>query len=103
MAEINETFKNDVGVNKAPNWPVGTKSKGNEGVTTSLKQTPGSLGYVEYGYADKAKLAMVSLENKAGKYIKPSIKSAQAALAGDRRPDAAMASSSRVNTRAEPS
>ena len=71
LAEINETFKNDVGVNKAPNWPVGTKSKGNEGVTTSLKQTPGSLGYVEYGYADKAKLAMVSLENKAGKYIKP--------------------------------
>ncbi|MHC2066273.1 phosphate ABC transporter substrate-binding protein PstS [Bremerella sp. T1] len=82
LAEINETFKNDVGVNKAPNWPVGTKSKGNEGVTTSLKQTPGSLGYVEYGYADKAKLSMASLENKANKYVKPSIKSAQAALAG---------------------
>ena len=37
--------------NTMPNWPVGTKSKGNEGVTASLKTTPGSIGYVEYGYA----------------------------------------------------
>lgn len=81
LAAISEKFKSDVGINKAPNWPVGTKSKGNEGVTTSLKQTPGSIGYVEYGYADTAKLSMASLENKAGKYIKPSIESAQAALA----------------------
>lgn len=81
LAAISEKFNSDVGVNKAPNWPVGTKSKGNEGVTTSLKQTPGSIGYVEYGFADKAGLSMASLENKSGKYIKPSIKSAQAALA----------------------
>lgn len=81
MAAISEKFKSDVGVNKAPNWPVGTKSKGNEGVTTSLKQTPGSIGYVEFGFADKAKLSMASLENKSGKFIKPSIESAQAALA----------------------
>lgn len=81
LAAISEKFKNDVGINKAPNWPVGTKSKGNEGVTTSLKQTPGSIGYVEFGYADKAKLSMASLENKSGKFIKPSIASAQAALA----------------------
>ncbi len=81
LAEVSEKFKSDVGVNKAPNWPVGTKSKGNEGVTTSLKQTPGSIGYVEYGYAEKTGLSMASLENKAGKYIKPSIESAQSALA----------------------
>lgn len=81
LAAISEKFNSEVGVNKAPNWPVGTKSKGNEGVTTSLKQTPGSIGYVEYGFADKAGLSMASLENKAGKYIKPSIGSAQAALA----------------------
>ncbi|WP_165698740.1 phosphate ABC transporter substrate-binding protein PstS [Bremerella volcania] len=81
LAAISEKFNSEVGVNKAPNWPVGTKSKGNEGVTTSLKQTPGSIGYVEFGYAEKTGLSMASLENKAGKYIKPSIDSAQAALA----------------------
>jgi len=81
LAAISEKFDSEVGVNKAPNWPVGTKSKGNEGVTTSLNQTPGSIGYVEYGFAEKTGLSMASLENKAGKYIKPTIESAQAALA----------------------
>ncbi|MBA2115391.1 phosphate ABC transporter substrate-binding protein PstS [Bremerella alba] len=80
LAAISEKFNSDVGVNKAPNWPVGTKSKGNEGVTTSLNQTPGSLGYVEYGFAEKTGLSMASLENKSGKFIKPTIESAQAAL-----------------------
>ncbi len=50
-----------------PNWPVGTKSKGNEGVTASLKTTPGSIGYVEYGYAKSQKLTFAALENKSGK------------------------------------
>ena len=51
-----------------PNWPVGTKSKGNEGVTASIMTTPGSIGYIEYGYAKSQKLPMAMLENKAGKY-----------------------------------
>ncbi|GAA4435881.1 phosphate ABC transporter substrate-binding protein PstS [Bremerella cremea] len=91
MSAISEAFKSDVGINKAPNWPVGTKSKGNEGVTTSLKQTPGSLGYIEYGYAKKANLTMASLENKAGKFVKPTIETAQAALAGVEMPESLIA------------
>jgi hypothetical protein len=38
-----------------PNWPVGTKSKGNEGVTASIMTTAGSIGYVEFGYARSQK------------------------------------------------
>ena len=49
-----------------PNWPVGTRSKGNEGVTASLMTTPGSIGYIEYGYAKSQNLPMAMLENKAG-------------------------------------
>jgi phosphate transport system substrate-binding protein len=64
-----------------PNWPVGTKSKGNEGVTASLKTTPDSIGYVEYGYANSQKLNTATLENKAGKYVAASTASGQAALA----------------------
>ncbi|PQO40540.1 phosphate ABC transporter substrate-binding protein PstS [Bremerella cremea] len=87
LSTISPEFAESPGTNKAPNWPVGTKSKGNEGVTTSLAQNPGSIGYVEFGYAMKAKLAMVSLENKSGEFIKPSIASAQAALAGVEMPE----------------
>lgn len=86
LAEISDEFKETVGVEKAPNWPVGTKSKGNEGITASLATTPGSIGYIEYGYAKGANLNMASLENASGNYIEPSIESAQAALAAVEMP-----------------
>lgn len=87
LSAISESFKTDIGTSKSPNWPVGTKAKGNELVTGALKSTPGSIGYIEYGYAEKVKLPMASLENKAGKFVKPSIESAQAALGGTELPE----------------
>ena len=40
-----------LGTNKQPNWPVGTKANSNDGVAACIKTTPGSIGYIEYGYA----------------------------------------------------
>jgi phosphate transport system substrate-binding protein len=81
LSAISDEFNQAVGANTMPNWPVGTKSKGNEGVTASLKTTPGSIGYVEYGYANSQKLSTAMLENKAGKYVAASTATGQAALA----------------------
>jgi phosphate transport system substrate-binding protein len=81
LSEISPEFAKSPGVNKMPNWPVGTRSKGNEGVTASVKTTPGSIGYIEYGYAASQKLPMATLENRAGKYVAASTASGQAALA----------------------
>jgi phosphate transport system substrate-binding protein len=86
LSAVSEDFNKAVGVNTMPNWPVGTKSKGNEGVTASLKTTPGSIGYVEYGYANSQKLTFATLENKAGKYVAASTASGQAALASAELP-----------------
>ena len=69
-----------------PNWAVGTRSKGNEGVTASIRTTPGSIGYIEYGYAVGQKLPMATLENKAGKFIKPTTPAFQSALAAVEMP-----------------
>ena len=80
LAEISPEFKKSPGVNKAPNWPVGTKSKGNEGVTSSIQTTPGAIGYVEYGFAKNSKMPFALLENKEGAFITPSIKSGLASL-----------------------
>jgi phosphate transport system substrate-binding protein len=80
LSAISKEFAANPGENAMPNWPVGTKSKGNEGITSSLTTTPGSIGYLEYGYAIKAKLHFAKLENKAGKFIEPTIASAQATL-----------------------
>jgi phosphate transport system substrate-binding protein len=82
LSEVSPEFSKSPGVSKMPNWAVGTKSKGNEGVTASVKTTPGSIGYIEYGYAMTQKLPMAQLENKAGKYVAANTASGQAALAG---------------------
>ncbi len=86
LSAVSDDFNKTVGANTMPNWPVGTKSKGNEGVTASLKTTPGSIGYVEYGYANSQKLNTATLENKAGKYVTASTASGQAALASAELP-----------------
>src|SRR5271166_6935115 len=86
LSAVSEDFNKTVGVNTMPNWPVGTKSKGNEGVTASLKTTPGAIGYVEYGYAHSQNLHMATLENKSGNYVAATTDSAKAALASAQLP-----------------
>lgn len=86
LAAISPEFAKSPGVNTMPNWSVGTRSKGNEGVTASLRTTPGSIGYVEYGYAKGQNMPMVTLQNRAGKFIKATTESSQAALAAVEMP-----------------
>jgi phosphate transport system substrate-binding protein len=86
LSEISPEFATSPGTNKMPSWPVGTRSKGNEGVTAAIKTTPGSIGYVEFGYAKSQNMTTASLENKSGKFIAASTASGQAALAGVEMP-----------------
>jgi phosphate transport system substrate-binding protein len=44
----------------------GQGSKGNEGVSSSVKSTPSSIGYVELSFAQNAGLATASVDNGAG-------------------------------------
>jgi len=87
LSAISPEFEKEVGANKMPNWPVGTKSKGNEGVTASVMTTPGSIGYIEYGYAKSQNIPFAELENKAGKYVAATPASGQAALASTELPE----------------
>ena len=87
LSAISAEFSKSVGANTMPNWPVGTKSKGNEGVTAGIMTTPGSIGYIEYGYAKSQKMPMAVLENKAGKFVAATTASGQAALASAPLPD----------------
>jgi phosphate transport system substrate-binding protein len=87
LSAISEKFAKTPGANQMPNWAVGTKSKGNEGVTASTMTTPGSIGYIEYGYALSQKLPMAVLENKAGEFVAASTASGTAALASAQMPD----------------
>jgi phosphate transport system substrate-binding protein len=87
LSAVSADFDKGVGANTMPNWPVGTKSKGNEGVTASIMTTPGSIGYIEYGYAKSQKVPFATLENKSGKFVAASTAAGQAALASATLPD----------------
>ncbi|AFY62605.1 phosphate ABC transporter substrate-binding protein PstS [Synechococcus sp. PCC 6312] len=71
MAAASPEWKDKVGEGKTVQWPVGVGAKGNEGVTAQIQQTPGSIGYIEYGYAKQNGLQMAILQNKAGEFIEP--------------------------------
>lgn len=81
LAAISKDFADEVGTDKSVTWPVGAGGKGNEGVTALIKQSPGTVGYVEYGYAVNNGLSMASLQNKSGKFVKPTDESGAATLA----------------------
>ena len=49
----------------------GVGGTGNNGVASLIKLTPGTIGYVEYGYAKSSGLPMATLQNKAGKFVAP--------------------------------
>jgi len=68
------------GVAKAVNWPVGVGGKGNEGVSGTIRNTPGSIGYVNTGFVKANKLQAAAIQNKAGKFVLPSATSGAAAL-----------------------
>jgi phosphate transport system substrate-binding protein len=70
------------GVGKSINWPVGVGAKGNEGVSGTIKNTPGGIGYVNTGFVRANKLQAAVIQNKAGKFVGPSAVTGAAALNG---------------------
>jgi len=50
-------------------------------VTALIKQTPGAVGYIEYGYALQTHMPTATLENSSGNYVKADLESASKALA----------------------
>jgi len=86
LTAISDAWKSGPGAGKSVNFPVGVAGKGNPGVTALIKQTPGAIGYVEYGYGKQIGMPMASLENKSGKFVPVSLESETAALAGVQLP-----------------
>jgi phosphate transport system substrate-binding protein len=82
LSKVSSEWKEKVGNNTSVNWPVGLGGKGNEGVAGLVKQTEGSIGYVEQAYAVKNNLPYAILKNKSGKYVEASLDAVTEAAAG---------------------
>jgi phosphate transport system substrate-binding protein len=82
LSKVSPEFKEKVGVNTSVNWPVGVGGKGNEGVAGLVKQTPGTIGYVELIYAIQNKIPYGSVQNADGEFLQASLESVTAAASG---------------------
>jgi phosphate transport system substrate-binding protein len=87
LADYSSAWKGGPGVDKSVKWPTGTGAKGNDGVAGCVKQTKGSVGYVEQAYALQNKFTTAAVKNKAGNYVEPSLQATSAAATGVTPPE----------------
>jgi phosphate transport system substrate-binding protein len=81
LSDVSADWKSKVGTNTAVEWPGGIGAKGNEGVANNVANTRGSIGYVEYAYAQQNKLTFTKMVNKSGQTVAPTSEAFQAAAA----------------------
>ena len=84
LSAISDEWKKGPGAGTTVNWPKTDKfvaSPKNDGVTATIKQTPGAIGYVEFAFAKFSKIEMAQLQNRAGQFVSPGGEGGPAALA----------------------
>jgi len=81
LSKVSDDWKNKVGKGTSVQWPVGLGGKGNEGVSGLVKQTPGSIGYVELIYAIQNNISFGKVQNASGKFMKADLAGVTAAAA----------------------
>jgi phosphate transport system substrate-binding protein len=81
LSAVSPEWKTKVGADKAVAWPTGTGGKGNEGVSVTVQQISGAIGYVEYAYASQNQMTYVQMKNHDGNFVSPNKESFMAAAA----------------------
>jgi phosphate transport system substrate-binding protein len=81
LSKVGPEWKSQVGSGTSVKWPKGLGGKGNEGVAGSIRQLPGSIGYVELIYAVQNNISYGSVKNAAGNFVKASLEGVTAAAA----------------------
>ena len=82
LSKVSADCKGKVGSATAVEWPAGIGAKGKEGVANNVKQTKGSIGYVDTAYAKQNNLTTTKLVNKDGKAVAATPETIAAAAAG---------------------
>ncbi len=82
LSDVSPTWKSTIGAGKDVKWPTGTGAAKNSGVAAAVKQTQGSIGYVEQAYALENGFTYAAIKNSSGTYILPTIQNTSAAANG---------------------
>jgi phosphate transport system substrate-binding protein len=81
LSKQSPEWAEQIGSETAVEWPAGIGAKGSEGIAATVKQTVGSIGYVEFAYASQNGLSHARMVNANGKIVSPSLESFSAAAA----------------------
>jgi phosphate transport system substrate-binding protein len=81
LSKVSPEWKTRVGAGTAVAWPEGVGGKGNEGVAAYVQRIKGSIGYVEYAYAKRNRMAHAAVQNREGQFVQPDDDTFQAAAA----------------------
>ncbi len=79
LGKNSQDWADQIGSDTAVEWPGGVGAKGSAGVAQTVKQTAGSIGYVEYSYAKQNSIAWADMKNAAGKVVEPTLETFAAA------------------------
>ena len=71
LSKTSPDWKAKIGAGTAVKWAVGVGGKGNEGVAANVQRIKGGLGYVEWAYAKKNRMAHTQMQNREGVFVQP--------------------------------
>ncbi|MHB1539328.1 MAG: phosphate ABC transporter substrate-binding protein PstS [Solirubrobacteraceae bacterium] len=81
LSHVDAGWASSIGHSTEVHFPVGVGAKGNSGVGATLSSTDGTIGYIAIAYVLESKFDFAEVENAAGKFPEPSLKSISAAAA----------------------
>jgi phosphate transport system substrate-binding protein len=81
LSKVSPEWRSKVSSDLLVRWPGGTGARGNEGVSTTVRNIKNSIGYVEFANALQNKLSYATLRNGTGQFVTPTPQSFQVAAA----------------------
>jgi phosphate transport system substrate-binding protein len=87
LSKTSADFRSEIGRSASPNWPVGAPAERSSDMVDKIKNESGSIGYVELQYALAANLARGMVQNRAGKFVRASDASINAACRAVEAPE----------------
>lgn len=80
LSRVSQDWQRKAGSGLSVVWPTGLGGNGSDGVLNLVKQTAGTIGYMELNYAAGRHLPVAAIQNRAGVFVAPSPASAVAAI-----------------------
>jgi phosphate transport system substrate-binding protein len=81
LSKVSHDWSWKSGQGMSVTWAIGLGAEGSKGVLAIVKQTPGTIGYMELNYAKENGVPVASIQNQAGHFVQPTPASAAAAIA----------------------